>query len=126
MGYLGLGTRNLLGVPIVPQLRTAAAEFWKALGEAFVRHSVLIFLTLSLLFLALYGMVSDSGRPIMPEEQAFPAPRPTPFNPLQGILVVAVYGLAGLLFGALIWVGIPALVVSFVVSLSKFTKRRSD
>lgn len=108
----------------MPQLRTAAAEFWKALAETFVHHSVLIFLTLSLLFLVLYGMLSEAGRPITPEEQPFPAPVPTPFNPLQGILVVAVYGLAGLLFGALVWIGIPALVLSFFVSLSKLTKRR--
>ena len=108
----------------MPQLRTAAAEFWRALGDTFVRHSVLIFVTLSLLFLALYGVVSDSGRPVLPSDQPFPAPVPVPFNPLRPVLIIAFYGLVALFFGLLVWVGIPALIVSFIVSVSKFARRQ--
>lgn len=49
---------------------------------------------------------------------------PGSLHPVHGLLVLAVYGLASLVFGLFVWVGIPVLILSFAVWLSKLSEYR--
>ena len=49
---------------------------------------------------------------------------PGSLHPLYRLLVLAVYGLAGLVFGLFVWVGIPVLILSLAVRLSKLSEYR--
>ena len=44
-------------------------------------------------------------------------------NPLHVALFLALYRLAGLVFGVFVWVGIPMLVISGIVWLRKIALR---
>ena len=84
-------------------------------------HSGLIFLVTAIPFGLLFVVYVESGnRPIAPDTVVTPGS----LHPLHGLLVLAVYGLAGLVFGLFVWVGIPVLILSFAVWLSKLSEYR--
>ena len=64
--------------------------------------------------------VESGNRPIAPDTVVTPGS----LHPLHGLLVLAVYALAGLVFGLFVWVGIPVLILSFAVWLSKLSEYR--
>ncbi len=103
----------------VSRLSAAASEFRAALVEAFVRHSGLIFLVTAIPFSLLFVLYVESGNtPVAPDTVVTPGF----LHPLHGLLILAVYGLAGLVFGLFVWVGIPVLILSFAVWLSKLSE----
>jgi len=107
----------------VSRLSAAASEFRAALVEAFVRHSGLIFLVTAIPFGLLFVLYVESGNmPIAPDTVV----TPDSLHPLHGFLVLAVYGLAGLVLGLFVWVGIPVLILSFAVWLSKLDHRETE
>lgn len=105
----------------VSRLSAAASEFSAALVEAFVRHSGLIFLVTAIPFGLLFVLHVESGNTPIASDTVV---TPDSLHPLHGLLVLAVYGLAGLVFGLFVWVGIPVLILSFVVWLSKLSEYR--
>jgi len=74
-------------------------------------------ISLGLLFVV---YVESGNTPIAPDTVVTPGS----LHPLYGLLVLAVYGLAGLVFGLFVWVGIPVLILSLVVRLSKLSEYR--
>ena len=89
-----------------------------ALAEVFLRPSGLIFLALLALFSLLINIWMESG--------GVPVDAINDFGDINYPLLIVtfgLYGLVGLLFGVLIWIGVPALILAFFVTLSKFTNR---
>ena len=93
----------------VSRLSAAASEFRAALVEAFVRHSGLIFLVTAIPFGLLFVLYVKSGNtPIVSDTVV----TPDSLHPLHGLLILAVYGLASLVFRLFVWwVGIPVLIL---------------
>ena len=106
------------------RLRAAADEFGAALKEAFVRHSGSIFVILAIPFGLLVLAYVESGN--APMSEAVPVTMPDPFEPLRSILLIALYGLGGLVFGLFVWIGVPVLIASFFVTLSKTFDQHRD
>ena len=102
----------------VSRLSAATSEFRAALVEAFVRPQRPD--------LPGHGdSLRPAVRPLRRERQhADTVVTPDSLHPLHGLLVLAVYGLAGLVFGLFVWVGIPVLILSFAVWLSKLSVYR--
>ena len=93
-------------------------EFASALAEAFVQRSGLIFVALLALFGILASIyVESGGTPVEAVDDRGVV------NHLLVIVIFGLYGLAGLLFGVLIWIGVPALIVSFFVTVSKLVNQ---
>ena len=83
-----------------------------------MRCSGLIFLALLALFSLLINIWMESG--------GVPVDAINDFGGINYPLVIVtfgLYGLAGLLFGVLIWIGVPALILAFFVMLWKLTTR---
>jgi hypothetical protein len=108
----------LMRRPPASRLQRAAVEFGSALAEAFWRHSGVIFLALLALFSLLINIWAESGGVPVDAISAL-----GDINYPLLIVTFGLYGLVGLLFGVLIWVGVPALILAFFVTLSKFTNR---
>jgi len=90
-----------------------AASFRKALIDAFVARSGLIFLAL----LSLYGFLF-----LACFEISGPLPPADPAHLLQAASAIAAYGLAGLMIGSLVWIGLPLLVLSGIIWLTKIMR----
>jgi hypothetical protein len=105
----------------VSRLSAAASEFGAALAESFVERSGLIFLALAVLCgLVAVVWVESGSTPLPPDSGPVDVEA---INPLHVALFLVLYGLAGLVFGVFVWVGIPMLVVSGIVWLRKIALR---
>ena len=92
------------------RLRTSTVEFGSALAEVFVRRSGLIFVILFVLFSVLTNVWVDHVQVVGGQDGV---------DFLWATATLGLWGLAGLVSGAMIWLGAPALIAAAVVTVWK-------